>query len=93
MFFKKGSRGDGSLLQNQFTAYLVTSVRRRKNEIMKARLKHQEREVYVDLEEYFYALSAPEPPLEDLVSDEAASFDDMYFENKVLERAVEVIRT
>lgn len=88
MLFKKGSRGGGSYLQNRFTAYLVTSVRRRKNELMKARLTHQKHEVYVDLEEYFYALSAPDLPLEDLVSENPASFKDVYFENEKLERAL-----
>ena len=88
MFLRKGSGGDGSLLQNQFTAYLVRAVRRRKKEILRAQMNQQERELYVDLEEYFYALSAPEAPLEELVHDEPTSFDDMYFENKKLERAL-----
>ena len=56
MFFKKGSRGDGSLLQSSFTAYLVVAVRRRKKEIIQARIRHDEREVYVDLEEYFFGV-------------------------------------
>ena len=81
MLFKKGSRGDGSLLQNQFTAYLVTSLRRRKKDIIQARIRHDQREVYVGLEEVFYALRSTDAPLDELVCDEPTSFDDMYFEN------------
>lgn len=88
MLFKKGSRGDGSLLQNQFTAYLVTSLRRRKKDIIQARIRHDQREVYVDLEEVFYALRSTDAPLDELVCDEPTSFDDMYFENEKLERAL-----
>ena len=88
MFFKKGSRGDGSLLQSSFTASLVVAVRRRKKEIIQARIRHDEREVYVDLEEYFFTMSSTDAPLEDLVCDNPTSFDDMYFENEKLERAL-----
>ncbi|MBQ5642612.1 MAG: sigma-70 family RNA polymerase sigma factor [Bacteroidaceae bacterium] len=88
MLFKKGSRGDGSLLQNQFTSYLVTAVRRRKNEIIKSQIRRNGREMYVDIQEYLYDLKAPEVPMEDLISDEPTSFQDMYFENEKLERAL-----
>ena len=40
--YKKGSRGDGSLLQNQFTSYLVTSVHRRRKDILIAQMRHAE---------------------------------------------------
>lgn len=88
MLFKKGSRGDGSLLQNQFTSYLVTAVRRRKNEIIKSQMRRNGREMYVDIQEYLNDLKAPEVPMEDLISDEPTSFQDMYFENEKLERAL-----
>lgn len=88
MFFKKGSKGDGSLLQSSFTAYLVVAVRRRKKEIIQARIRHDEREVYVDLEECFFTMSGTDASLEDLICDNPTSFDDMYFENKELERAL-----
>ena len=88
MLFKRGGRGDGSYLQNRFTAYLVTSVRRKKNEIIKARMKRQEHEGCMDIEEYFYALSVSDLPLENLVCEVPGSFKDVYFENEKLEHAL-----
>ena len=85
--YKKGSRGDGSLLQNQFTSYLVTSVHRRRKDILIAQMRHQKRETYVD-DECFYNLPAPDVQLEDLLSDAPDSYRDVYFENKALEHAV-----
>ena len=87
MFFKKDSQGD-SLLQSRFTNYLVVAVRRRKKDIIQSRIRRAEKESYVDLEEYFFALSSAEAPLEELIHGEPSSIEDMYFKNERLERAL-----
>ena len=87
MFFKKGGQGD-SLLQSQFTAYLVVAVRRKKKDIIQARIRRANKETDVDMEEYFFARSSTEASLEDLICDQPLSIEDMYFENEKLERAL-----
>lgn len=87
MLFKK-DKGEGSHLQSQFTAYLVTALRRRKKDIIQMRMRHDEYEICVDPAEYFFAQSGSDLLLEDLICGEPTSFDDMYFENTKLERAL-----
>ena len=88
MLFKKGKQGEGSNLQSQFTAYLVTALRRRKKDIIRMRMRREEYEICVDPAEYFFAKSSSDVLLEDLLCGEPTSFDDMYFENAKLERAL-----
>lgn len=52
MVYKKTSDGDNSYLQNKFTAYVVKAVRNRKRDILRARIKRHENEMYVDFQDF-----------------------------------------
>lgn len=43
--------GESNILQNQFTAYLTTAVRRRKIQYMQAKMKQQKYEIYLENQE------------------------------------------
>ena len=91
MLYKKGIYGEDGDLQNQFTAYLVRAVQRKRYEVIQKRIRRQEMEVATDLQEYWGGIETQDAPLEDMLSNAPASFQDMLFENAKLEQALQKI--
>ncbi len=52
MWQKNNGTGEENILQNQFTAYLLTAVKRRKASYIKARISQQQFEVHLDLYDF-----------------------------------------
>lgn len=84
MRFRNDGKGEANILQNQFTAYLMTAIRRRKVTLLQERAKLAQRELSVDLQGYLPgALGAMETP--------RRTYRDVPIENAALERALEQI--
>lgn len=89
MLFRKNSDKENNELQYQFTAYLVTAVRRRRQEIVQAQIRRNEREVSMDGLEHFCGAAVQNPALDGMADLHVKSFEDVYFENEDLERALQ----
>lgn len=73
MRYKNNGQGEDNILQNQFTAYLVTAIRWRKSTYLKKRIRIKQYEFSSDFDNTFaQALETPEEtaaPLEQLALD------------------------
>lgn len=85
MLFDKDPSECSDALQNQFTAYLVRALRRRRAAYIHTQTRRAEREVITDTPETFWAAEAPP---EERPACEPLSFHDVPFENERLEKAL-----
>lgn len=88
MVHKKKNNGENSYLQNMFTAYVAKSVRNRRRDILRARMKRQENEMYVDVQEFFRVYEDKLGVSGKKSEKEAVSFEEIDFQNEALERAI-----
>lgn len=88
MLFRKGTFENDSDLQNQFTAYLVRAIHRKRSDYIDARMRRMEREVPMDLPEYYRDAETANILLDELIDREPLSFGDISFENERLENAL-----
>lgn len=88
MLFRKGTLENDGDLQNQFTAYLVRAVHRKRSDFIDARMRRMEHEIPLDLPEYFRDAEATDILLDERIDREPLSFSDMSFENERLENAL-----
>lgn len=89
MLFRKSDDKENNALQNQFTAYLVTAVRRRRKEVIHQQLRRKNWEISVDMQEFLLYMEPQSLLMEDEPDIRMSSFDDMCFENEDLERALQ----
>lgn len=59
MWQRNNGIGESNILQNQFTAYLLTSVRRRKLQYLRSKMKLQEYEISIEVQDYLNEFAAP----------------------------------
>lgn len=86
MWLKNDGTGEANILQNQFTAYLVTALRRKKVDYLKRRSKLEQYELSVDFQEDWIGVSS------DLESEIMMHLPiHMQMENAALGRALEQI--
>lgn len=78
MRFKNDGRSKGNILQNQFTAYLVVAVNRRRSDLLAVRAEQQKKEISVEDHSQYPAPSDRLP----------ATVDQMEFKNELLEQAL-----
>jgi len=52
MWERNDGTNDSNILQNQFTAYLVTAIRRRKIQYMRSKIKIQQYELSLEIQEH-----------------------------------------
>lgn len=88
MVHKKKNNGENSYLQNMFTAYVAKAVRNRRRDILRARMKRQENEMYVDVQEFFRVYEDKLGVSGKKSENEAVSFEEIDFQNEALERAI-----
>lgn len=88
MVHKKKNNGENSYLQNMFTAYVAKAVRNRRRDILRARIKRQENEMYVDVQEFFRVYEEKFGVSGKRSEKEAVSFEEIDFQNEALERAI-----
>lgn len=88
MVHKKKNNGENSYLQNMFTAYVAKAVRNRRRDILRARMKRQENEMYVDVQEFFRVYEDKLGVSGKKSEKEAVSFEEIDFQNEALERAI-----
>lgn len=88
MVHKKKNNGENSYLQNMFTAYVAKAVRNRRRDILRARMKRQENEMYVDVQEFFRVYEDKLGVSGKRSEKEAVSFEEIDFQNEALERAI-----
>lgn len=89
MLFKKSNDTENGELQNQFTAYLITAVRRRRREIIRQQIRRKEWEINVDMQEFLLHVEPQTLLVEDTDDTHVNSFEDMCFENEDLEHALQ----
>lgn len=88
MVHKKKNNEENSYLQNMFTAYVAKAVRNRRRDILRARIKRQENEMYVDVQEFFRVYEDKLGASGKRSEKEAVSFEEIDFQNEALERAI-----
>lgn len=88
MLFRKNGFESDSNLQNQFTAYLVRAVRRKRGDFLDAHMRRSNREVCMDLSECLCDVKSQELPMDEQLCDKCTSFGDVCFENGRLEAAL-----
>lgn len=88
MLFSKGNFECGGNLQNQFTAYLVLAVRSKRRDYIDARMRRMDREITMDLPDYFRDAALSDIPLDERLYGKPHSFSDIPFENERLEEAL-----
>lgn len=86
--FPQNSLRNDSDFQNQFTAYLVRAVRRKRRGYIEAQVRRLNREISTDLPEYFWDTEVQSNPMDELLFEEPASFGEVYFKNERLEAAL-----
>ena len=91
MLCKKSIYGEDRDLQNQFTAYLVRAVQRKRREVIHKQIRRQEMEVVTDLQEYWDSIGSRSIQPEEMADYITTSFQEMSFENVRLERALQKI--
>lgn len=80
MRYKNNGQGEDNILQNQFTAYLVTAIRWRKNAYLKKRIRIEQYEFSSDFDNNFaQALKTPE---------ETASLEQLALDSMMLTQAL-----
>lgn len=81
MRYKNNGQGEDNILQNQFTAYLVTAIRWRKSTYLKKRIRIKQYEFSSDFDNTFaQALETPE--------ETAASLEQLALDSIMLTRAL-----
>lgn len=88
MLLKKERPEDGNLVQKQFTKYLKTAIKRKKKDIVNARITRNNHEVSVDFDEYLAEVCSIDVSFEDQMYSAPATFEDMVFDNEKLEDAM-----
>ena len=88
MVHKKKNNEEDSYLQNMFTAYVAKAVRNRRRDILRARIKRRENEMYVDVQEFFRVYEDKLGVSGKKSEKEAVSFEEIDFQNEALERAI-----
>ena len=53
MQYRNDGIGESNILQNQFTAYLITAIRRRKVRYLRDKIKQSQHESSLDIQDYF----------------------------------------
>lgn len=91
MLCKKSIYGEDGDLQNQFTAYLVRAVQRKRREVIHKQIRRQEMEVVTDLQEYWDSIGSRSIQPEEMADYITTSFQEMSFENVRLEHALQKI--
>lgn len=82
MYVRNNGKGELNILQNRFTAYLLTAVRRRKDKILRKRARTRRYEELTDFQN---------TPLEDQNTYNQDILLEKYFENTALEMAVRLL--
>lgn len=88
MLFRNDGKGESNVIQNQFTAYLVSALRRKKRDVLQVWMRVSENEFSVDFQDYL--LDTPnEPispdPIQEITSETYHRID---FENTALEQEI-----
>lgn len=52
MLFRNDGKGESNIIQNQFTAYLVSALRRKKRDVLQVWMRVSENEFSVDFQDY-----------------------------------------
>ena len=79
MFFRNEGTSKEDVLQNQFTAYLIIAVGRRRNNLLAERVKLRKKEIPMEDNSRYNTSESDFQP---------KSVDQMEFKNELLERAV-----
>ena len=66
MQYRNDGIGESNILQNQFTAYLVTSLKRRKMRYLGTKIQQKQYELPLDVQDYFSEFQMTPDMLDDL---------------------------
>ena len=66
MQYRNDGVGESNILQNQFTAYLVTSLKRRKMRYLGTKIQQKQYELPLDVQDYFSEFQMTPDMLDDL---------------------------
>ena len=88
MLFRNDGKGESNVIQNQFTAYLVSALRRKKRDVLQVWMRVSENEFSVDFQDYLLDTpnepSSPDP-IQEITSETYHKID---FENTALEQEI-----
>lgn len=86
MTFKNDGKSESNVIQNHFTAYLVSAIRRRKRDLIHKRSRIQDNEFSADIQDYLLGTAfEPEAP-ESIQQFSAKDYPKIDFESTSLEQ-------
>lgn len=88
MLFRNDGKGESNVIQNQFTAYLVSALRRKKRDVLQVWMRVSENEFSVDFQDYL--LDTPHEPIspEPIQEITSETYHKIDFENTALEQEI-----
>lgn len=88
MLFRNDGKGESNVIQNQFTAYLVSALRRKKRDVLQVWMRVSENEFSVDFQDYL--LDTPNEPIfpEPIQEITSETYHKIDFENTALEQEI-----
>lgn len=88
MLFRNDGKGESNVIQNQFTAYLVSALHRKKRDVLQVWMRVSENEFSVDFQDYL--LDTPNEPIfpEPIQEITSETYHKIDFENTALEQEI-----